>query len=233
VGDLLLPHGHEQRCDGTGEHARPGVVLGQSELGRQAGADQPFGLIERASQHASQVWVGPDCPHLQAAQLGVATTGVDAALHEAGQPLDDVVLLAVDPLTEGGCALLLAEEDRVLGGVSHVHRPRCHVGARCDLIDRRVVVALLEGELGGQVVIKMFGLGLAGAVLLDAAVVRMVLVPALVLAIGKLNWALPSWLDRVLPHLNVEGSVAEPVAPAPHDHQPSRHPPLVAQPAEA
>jgi RND superfamily putative drug exporter len=61
--------------------------------------------------------------------------------------------------------------------------------------------------LGGQVVIKMFGLGLAGAVLLDALVVRMALVPALILVIGKASWSMPPLLDRILPRFNVEGSV--------------------------
>jgi RND superfamily putative drug exporter len=63
--------------------------------------------------------------------------------------------------------------------------------------------------LGGQVIIEMFGLGLASAVLLDALIVRSVLVPALMLILGKANWALPAALDRVLPRLNVEGSVVE------------------------
>jgi RND superfamily putative drug exporter len=61
--------------------------------------------------------------------------------------------------------------------------------------------------LGGERVIELFGLGLAGAVLLDALVVRSVLVPGLMLLAGKANWWLPRGLDRVLPHLNVEGSV--------------------------
>jgi len=56
-------------------------------------------------------------------------------------------------------------------------------------------------------VIELFGLGLASAVLLDALIVRSVLVPALMLAIGKRNWDLPAKLDRILPHLNVEGTV--------------------------
>ena len=61
--------------------------------------------------------------------------------------------------------------------------------------------------LGGERVIELFGLGLAGAVFLDALVVRSVLVPALMLLAGKANWWLPGSLDRLLPHLNVEGSV--------------------------
>jgi RND superfamily putative drug exporter len=99
-----------------------------------------------------------------------------------------------------------------------------------------LIMVLVFGSflLGGQVVIKMFGLGLAGAVLLDAAIVRMALVPSLMLLLGKLNWALPGWLDRILPHLNVEGSVAEPEAPPerPHPHI-NLHPPLRSQPAES
>jgi RND superfamily putative drug exporter len=61
--------------------------------------------------------------------------------------------------------------------------------------------------LGGQRIIELFGFGLASAVLLDAMIVRMILVPGLMLLAGKANWALPRSLDRLLPHLNVEGSV--------------------------
>jgi putative drug exporter of the RND superfamily len=60
--------------------------------------------------------------------------------------------------------------------------------------------------LGGQRVIQLFGVALGGAVLLDAAIVRSVLVPALMLVLGDRNWEIPEWLDRLLPHLNVEGS---------------------------
>ncbi|MEP6297817.1 MAG: MMPL family transporter, partial [Ilumatobacter sp.] len=54
-------------------------------------------------------------------------------------------------------------------------------------------------------VIKMFGVGLASAVFLDATLVRMLLVPATMELLGEKNWWLPMWLDRVLPTLNVEG----------------------------
>jgi RND superfamily putative drug exporter len=69
--------------------------------------------------------------------------------------------------------------------------------------------------LGGERVIKLFGIGLAGAVLLDALIVRSVLVPGLMLMVGRWNWWLPSWLDRILPRLNVEGSTDEGSPPAP------------------
>ncbi|GAA1915545.1 MMPL family transporter [Nocardioides marmoribigeumensis] len=54
--------------------------------------------------------------------------------------------------------------------------------------------------------LKMLGLGLAVAVAIDATLVRMLLVPATMALLGKANWWLPSWLDRVLPRVQVEGS---------------------------
>lgn len=60
-------------------------------------------------------------------------------------------------------------------------------------------------------VIKMFGLGLASAVFLDATLVRMLLVPATMELLGERNWWLPKWLDRILPTLNVEGGSHEEV----------------------
>jgi RND superfamily putative drug exporter len=58
-----------------------------------------------------------------------------------------------------------------------------------------------------DVLLKMFGLGLATAVLIDATVVRMVLVPATMALLGDANWWLPRWLDRILPHVDVEGGL--------------------------
>jgi len=52
--------------------------------------------------------------------------------------------------------------------------------------------------------LKMLGLGLATAVFVDATLVRMVLVPATMALLGKANWWLPSWLDRILPRLVIE-----------------------------
>ncbi|HEX5365540.1 MAG TPA: MMPL family transporter [Acidimicrobiales bacterium] len=59
--------------------------------------------------------------------------------------------------------------------------------------------------LGDSPIIKMFGVGLAAAVFLDATVVRMVLVPAVMTLFGDRAWRLPRWLDRILPDLDVEG----------------------------
>ncbi len=54
--------------------------------------------------------------------------------------------------------------------------------------------------------IKLFGLGLALAVLLDATLVRMVVVPAAMELLGDRNWWIPKWLDRLLPHIEMEGA---------------------------
>jgi putative drug exporter of the RND superfamily len=59
--------------------------------------------------------------------------------------------------------------------------------------------------LGGDVLGKMFGIGLATAILVDATVIRMVLVPATMELLGDRNWWLPAWLDRLLPTVHVEG----------------------------
>ncbi|HPG15656.1 MAG TPA: MMPL family transporter [Microthrixaceae bacterium] len=55
--------------------------------------------------------------------------------------------------------------------------------------------------------VKLFGFGLALAVLLDATVVRMLLVPATMELLGDRNWWLPRWLDRILPSVNIEGTL--------------------------
>jgi RND superfamily putative drug exporter len=58
--------------------------------------------------------------------------------------------------------------------------------------------------LGDDPTGKLFGVGLAVAVLLDATLVRMVLVPATMSLLGRANWWLPTWLDKILPHLDLE-----------------------------
>ncbi|HSL75111.1 MAG TPA: MMPL family transporter [Ilumatobacteraceae bacterium] len=68
-------------------------------------------------------------------------------------------------------------------------------------------------------IIKMFGLGLASAVFLDATLVRMLLVPATMELLGARNWWLPRWLDRILPTLNVEGGTHSSVITLAHDDE--------------
>ncbi len=69
-----------------------------------------------------------------------------------------------------------------------------------------MILVFASFALGDSVVIKQFGIGLAAAILIDAFIVRTVLVPALMHLFGDANWWLPHWLDRVIPHLNVEGA---------------------------
>jgi putative drug exporter of the RND superfamily len=71
-----------------------------------------------------------------------------------------------------------------------------------------MVCVFLSFMLGNERVIKEFGFGLAVAVLLDALVVRCVLLPAVLELLGKSTWWLPAWLDARLPHYNIEGSRA-------------------------
>jgi RND superfamily putative drug exporter len=74
-----------------------------------------------------------------------------------------------------------------------------------------IMISVFLAFVGGtDVTIKMFGLGLATAVLIDATLVRMVLVPATMSLLGRANWWLPAWLDRVLPRMDLEGTHAEP-----------------------
>ncbi|HEY5109604.1 MAG TPA: MMPL family transporter [Acidimicrobiales bacterium] len=63
-------------------------------------------------------------------------------------------------------------------------------------------------------VLKVFGLGLASAILIDATLVRMVLVPSVMELLGPANWWMPAWLDRVVPNLGTEVDV-EPVEVTP------------------
>jgi RND superfamily putative drug exporter len=60
--------------------------------------------------------------------------------------------------------------------------------------------------LNGDPTIKQFGIGLAVAVILDATVVRCLLVPALMVMMGRYNWYMPRWLDRVVPRISIEGA---------------------------
>jgi RND superfamily putative drug exporter len=59
--------------------------------------------------------------------------------------------------------------------------------------------------LNGNPTVKQFGVGLAVAVILDATVVRCLLVPALMILMGKYNWWMPAWLDRIVPRVSIEG----------------------------
>ena len=67
-----------------------------------------------------------------------------------------------------------------------------------------MVVVFLAFLAAPDVFLKLFGIGLASAIFLDATLVRMVLVPAVMQLLGDRNWWIPSWLEKVLPQLEVE-----------------------------
>ena len=69
-----------------------------------------------------------------------------------------------------------------------------------------LIMILVFGSfiLGGNRVIKEFGIGLAGGILVDAVLIRMAIVPSIMMLFGKANWWFPAWLDRILPKLSVD-----------------------------
>ena len=67
-----------------------------------------------------------------------------------------------------------------------------------------MVVVFLAFLATPEVFLKLMGIGMATAIFVDATIVRMVLVPAVMQLLGRANWWLPGWLDRRLPRLDVE-----------------------------
>jgi putative drug exporter of the RND superfamily len=74
----------------------------------------------------------------------------------------------------------------------------------------------LSFMLGDDRVIKLFGLGLAAAVFIDAVIIRSALVPAIMQLLGKRAWWLPAWLDRACPTLHVEPAEGDPAPTGEH-----------------
>ncbi|MFC9506267.1 MMPL family transporter [Streptomyces sp. NPDC057002] len=92
-----------------------------------------------------------------------------------------------------------------------------------------IMIAVFAGFIGeNDSMIKMIGFGLAAAVLFDAFVVRMAIVPAVLALLGDKAWWLPKWLDRVLPRVDVEGEAlsrrpgTEPAPEGTPDLEPAR-----------
>ena len=69
-----------------------------------------------------------------------------------------------------------------------------------------IMTSVFAGFVGNsQILVKMIGFGQAVAVLVDAFVVRATIAPAVLALLGERAWWLPRWLDRALPHLDIEG----------------------------
>ena len=98
--------------------------------------------------------------------------------------------------------------EAVIGGFRH--------GARVVTAAALIMASVFAGfVLGPDATIKSIGFALAFGVLVDAFVVRMALVPAVMTLLGRSAWYLPRWLDRGLPNVDIEGSTLERHTPAP------------------
>ncbi|MER5835866.1 MMPL family transporter [Streptomyces sp. NPDC002130] len=98
------------------------------------------------------------------------------------------------------------------GSVAHALEITARVITCAALIMVSVFAAFIVSD---NIVVKMLGLGLAVSVLIDATVVRLLMVPAVMTLLGRHAWWMPRWLDRVVPHIDAEGAKAE-VRPAAH-----------------
>ncbi|MFC8448023.1 MMPL family transporter [Kitasatospora sp. NPDC057223] len=85
-----------------------------------------------------------------------------------------------------------------------------------------IMVAVFIGfAIDPDITVKMMGVGMAAAVLVDATIVRLVLVPATMTLLGRANWWLPAWLDRLLPELRIEHGGGPAPAPAERERVPA------------
>jgi RND superfamily putative drug exporter len=114
--------------------------------------------------------------------------------------------------------------DAVISGFEH--------SARVVTAAAVIMISVFGAFMGSdEQMLKTIGFGLAAAVLLDAFVVRMTLVPAVLALLGRRAWRLPRWLDRVVPDLDVEGErLARPTAPG-DEASPDDGPDLVSEAA--
>lgn len=81
-----------------------------------------------------------------------------------------------------------------------------HHGARVVTAAALIMTAVFSGFIfAGQALVMQIGMGLAAAVLFDAFVVRMTVVPAVMALLGNKAWWFPKWLDRIVPNVDVEG----------------------------
>ncbi|SDO21341.1 putative drug exporter of the RND superfamily [Streptomyces sp. cf386] len=89
------------------------------------------------------------------------------------------------------------------GAVAHALEITARVITCAALIMVSVFAAFIISD---NIVVKMLGLGLAVSVLIDATVVRLLMVPAVMTLLGRHAWWTPRWLDRILPHIDTEGT---------------------------
>jgi RND superfamily putative drug exporter len=90
-----------------------------------------------------------------------------------------------------------------------VNRGQAITGRTITALATIMTVVFLAFVLNTDRTIKLIGLGMATAILIDAIIVRTVLAPAIMHTFGRANWQLPEWLNRRLPHLDIEEQVIE------------------------
>jgi RND superfamily putative drug exporter len=98
------------------------------------------------------------------------------------------------------------QEEWLASGDNHVAVRKGLAATGKTITAAALIMILVFGSfiLGGERVIKEFGLGLAAGIAIDALLIRMATVPAVMFLLGKANWWFPGWLDRILPHLAVD-----------------------------
>jgi RND superfamily putative drug exporter len=85
-----------------------------------------------------------------------------------------------------------------------------NLGAKVVTAAGVIMVSVFAGFITNHdATIQAIGFGLAVGILVDAFVVRMTLVPIIMSLLGKVAWWIPSWLDRILPHISIEGEVPD------------------------
>ncbi|MGH3170695.1 MAG: MMPL family transporter, partial [Trebonia sp.] len=83
-----------------------------------------------------------------------------------------------------------------------------------------MIVVFTSFVINPDPTVKMLALGMAFAVLIDASLVRMVLVPSIMSLLGPRAWWLPRWMEPIVPKINLEGDTSQPgeKSPAPRTH---------------
>jgi RND superfamily putative drug exporter len=100
-----------------------------------------------------------------------------------------------------------------------------HAGRTVVIAAALIMASVFSGFIfSNSVMIQSIGFGLAVGVLLDAFVVRLLIIPAVMHLLGDAAWWLPKWLDRILPNVDVEGASLERSHPVPSESEPKRVP---------
>ncbi|MFT7474507.1 MAG: hypothetical protein ACI81L_001432 [Verrucomicrobiales bacterium] len=179
-----------------------------SMIGLGVGIDYALFLVTRHREHLAQGMAVDESIGRAVATAGQAVifaggTVVIAilGLALAGVPFSSCPSEGSTPQpVEHRCGLWRARHGLPVGLGCWPHRARVITSAAL------IMISVFGGFIfGNDPTIKMFGVGLATAIFVDASIVRMILVPATIKLMGDANWWLPNWLDRLLPTIDMEG----------------------------